>query len=56
MTMSFVPQGFTAGMVRAGKQRNGGNMFGLFEGPQMCKFIIASWPQPGQESHLRMLT
>jgi hypothetical protein len=37
--MVFAPQGFTAGVVKAGKARNGGNSMGLYEGPQVCKSL-----------------
>ena len=34
--LTYVPQGISAGLVRAGLARNGGNLLGLSETPQNC--------------------
>ncbi|KAH7014660.1 hypothetical protein B0J12DRAFT_611307 [Macrophomina phaseolina] len=48
MAMIFAPQGFTAGTVRAGKERNGGNLLGLYEGPQMWHDVYITLPEVDQ--------
>lgn len=52
MAMIFAPQGFTAGTVRAGKERNGGNLLGLYEGPQMCEYKIMASTDVNANSRL----
>ncbi|KAL1602685.1 hypothetical protein SLS60_006105 [Paraconiothyrium brasiliense] len=48
MRLVFSPQGFTSGLVKAGRARNGGNSMGLFEGPQFWHDVYVTFPDVSQ--------
>ncbi|KAJ4348483.1 uncharacterized protein N0V89_009858 [Didymosphaeria variabile] len=48
MRLVFSPQGFTSGLVRSGRARNGGNVMGLFEGPQFWHDVYVTFPDVNQ--------
>ena len=39
MLMYYAPQGFTSQLVKSGRARNGGNLLGLTDEPQICESI-----------------